>query len=123
MLRVLALVSLSSRIKPLLEMRLEALEHLFFDVFDVSKLAAMSHVRALNLYDKLLNQPSLFIFSNVGHRLRNGVQVSRLVLADAERTICQPAELARLQGEGATLLEALRGHRTYSNWRTKRPAF
>jgi hypothetical protein len=29
----LALVSLSSRIKPLLEMRLEALEHLFFYVF------------------------------------------------------------------------------------------
>jgi uncharacterized membrane protein len=34
---------------------------------------------------------------------------ARLVLADAERTICQPADLARLQSEGATLLEALAG--------------
>ena len=34
---------------------------------------------------------------------------ARLVLADAERTICQPAHLARLQSEGATLLEALAG--------------
>src|SRR6266478_8171742 len=33
----LALVSLSSRIKPLLEMCLEALEHLFFYVFDVGE--------------------------------------------------------------------------------------
>jgi hypothetical protein len=33
----LALVSLSSRIKPLLEMRLEALEHFFLNVFDVGE--------------------------------------------------------------------------------------
>jgi uncharacterized membrane protein len=32
---------------------------------------------------------------------------ARLVLADAERTICQPADLARLQSEGATVLDAL----------------
>ena len=36
---MVARVSLSSRIKPLLEMRLEALEHLFFYVFDVGELA------------------------------------------------------------------------------------
>jgi uncharacterized membrane protein len=34
---------------------------------------------------------------------------ARLVLADAERTICQSADLARLQSEGAILLEALAG--------------
>ena len=34
---------------------------------------------------------------------------ARLVLADAERTICQPADLARLQNEGETLLQTLAG--------------
>jgi hypothetical protein len=34
---------------------------------------------------------------------------ARLVLADAERTICQPADLAALQSEGETLLQALAG--------------
>jgi hypothetical protein len=34
---------------------------------------------------------------------------ARLVLADAERTICQPADLAPLQSEGETLLQALAG--------------
>jgi hypothetical protein len=41
-------------------LNLEALEHLFFDVFDVSKLAPTSYVRVfgrpLNLYDKLFHQ-------------------------------------------------------------------
>jgi len=39
------------------------LEHLFFDVFDVSELAPAGHIRALgrplNFYDKLLHQPQL----------------------------------------------------------------
>ena len=34
---------------------------------------------------------------------------ARLVLADAERTICQPADLAPLLSEGETLLQALAG--------------
>ena len=34
---------------------------------------------------------------------------ARLLLADAERTICQPADLAPLQSEGETLLQALAG--------------
>ena len=34
---------------------------------------------------------------------------ARLVLADAERTICQPADLALLQSEGETLLQTLAG--------------
>ena len=33
----------------------------------------------------------------------------RLVLADAERTICQPADLALLQSEGEILLQTLAG--------------
>jgi hypothetical protein len=44
-------------------LNLEALEHLFFDVFDVSELAPTTHVRvfgrALNLYDKLFHQLQL----------------------------------------------------------------
>jgi hypothetical protein len=36
-LQQFALILLSSRIKPLLEMHLEALEHLFFNVFDVGE--------------------------------------------------------------------------------------
>jgi hypothetical protein len=47
-----------SWIEPVLELNLEALEHLFFDV---SELAPTSHItvfrRALNLYDKLFHQP------------------------------------------------------------------
>jgi hypothetical protein len=50
-----------SGIKPALELSLEAPEHLFFDVFNVSELAPTGHVRvfgrALNLYDKLFDQP------------------------------------------------------------------
>jgi uncharacterized membrane protein len=41
---------------------------------------------------------------------------ARLVLADAERTICQPADLARLQKRGRDPSRGaggLRGHRTY----------
>jgi uncharacterized membrane protein len=34
---------------------------------------------------------------------------ARLLLADAERTICQPADLAPLQSEGETLIQALAG--------------
>jgi|SRR6516162_1430326 len=52
-----------SRVEPVLESNLEALEHLFFDVFDVSELAPPSHItlfrRALNLYDKLFHQSQL----------------------------------------------------------------
>src|SRR5271169_6582519 len=53
----------SSRIKPLFEMRLEALEHLFFNVFDVGELAPTSEVavfrRTLNLHDKFFHQALL----------------------------------------------------------------
>jgi len=63
-------------IEPVLESNLEALEHLFFAVFDVSELAPPSHItvfrRALNLYDKLFHQPQLvrvffpeMLFANV----------------------------------------------------------
>jgi hypothetical protein len=56
----LARISLSSRIKPLLEMRLEALEHLFFNVFDVSELTPTSHIAvfrcSLNLHNKFFHQ-------------------------------------------------------------------
>jgi hypothetical protein len=44
-------------------LKLEALEHLFFDVSDVSELPPTSQItivrRALNLYDKLFHQPQL----------------------------------------------------------------
>ena len=69
-----------SRIEPVLESNLEALEHLFFDVFDVSELAPTSHItvfrRALNLYDRLFHQPKLvrvffpeMLFANVSSLL------------------------------------------------------
>jgi hypothetical protein len=52
-----------SRIEPVVELSVEALEHLFFDVFDVSEPASAGHIRALgrplNFYDKLLHQPQL----------------------------------------------------------------
>jgi hypothetical protein len=52
-----------SRVEPVLELNLEALEHLFFDVFDIRELAPTTHVgvfrRALNLCDKLFHQPQL----------------------------------------------------------------
>ena len=41
------------------------------------------------------------------HRRQVLAAHARLVLADAERTICQPADLAPLQSEGETLLQAL----------------
>ena len=55
----LALVSLSSRIKPLLEMRLAALEHLFFNVFDVGEPVpyAHSHFPANKLEGQLVCEP------------------------------------------------------------------
>ena len=60
----------------MLEFSFEPLEHLFFDVFDVSELAPPSHItvfsRALNLYNKLFHQPQLIreifpemLFANV----------------------------------------------------------
>ena len=52
----LALVSLSSRIKPLLEMRLEALEHLFFYVFDVGEPVPTSDVAVFTVTLKLQNE-------------------------------------------------------------------
>ena len=52
--------SLSSRSKPLLEMCLKALEHLFLNVFDVSELAPTSHIAvfrcSLNLHNKFFHQ-------------------------------------------------------------------
>jgi hypothetical protein len=62
--------------EPVLELSFEALEHLFFDAFDVSELAPPSHItvfrRALNLYDKLFHQSQLvwvffpeMLFANV----------------------------------------------------------
>ena len=54
-----------SWIEPALELSFEALEHLFFDVFDVSELAPPSHItvvrRALNLYDKLFQLALLIL--------------------------------------------------------------
>jgi hypothetical protein len=50
-------------IEPLLELSLQTLEHLLFDVFDVSELAPTSDIRVisgtLNLYDKLFQQLQL----------------------------------------------------------------
>src|SRR6516225_9023389 len=65
-----------SWIEPVLESNFEALEHLFFYAFDVSKLTPPSHItafrRALNLYDKLFHQSQLvrvffpeMLFANV----------------------------------------------------------
>jgi hypothetical protein len=65
-----------SRIEPVLELNLEALEHFFLDVSDVSELPPTGHVtvvrRALNLYDKLFHQAQLIriffpetLFANV----------------------------------------------------------
>jgi hypothetical protein len=65
-----------SWIEPVLESNFEALEHFFFDVFDVNELAPPSHItvfrRALNLFDKLFHQPQLvrvffpeMLFANV----------------------------------------------------------
>jgi hypothetical protein len=65
-----------SWIEPFLELSLETLEHLFFDVFDVSELAPTSHVtvlgRPLKLYDELFHQSQLvrvffpqMLFANV----------------------------------------------------------
>jgi hypothetical protein len=52
----LALVSLSSRIKPLLEMRLEALEHIFFNVFDVGEPIPTSDIAVFTGTLKLQNE-------------------------------------------------------------------
>jgi hypothetical protein len=53
----------ASRIKPVLESSLETLEHLFFDVSDVSELTPTSQVAAfgwaLDLYNKLFDQRQL----------------------------------------------------------------
>ena len=55
--------SLSSRIEPFLEMSLEALEHLFFDVFDVGEPAPTSDIAVLrytlNVNDKFFHEFSL----------------------------------------------------------------
>ena len=63
------------RIEPVLKSDLESPEHLFFDVFDVSKLGPTSNIaafgRTLDLYDKLFHQPQLVrvlftqLFANV----------------------------------------------------------
>jgi hypothetical protein len=52
----LAHVPLSSRIKPLLEMRLEALEHLFFYVFDVGEPVPTSDIAVFTVTLKLQNE-------------------------------------------------------------------
>ena len=52
----LALISLSSRIKLLLEMRLEALEHLFFYVFDVGEPVPTSDIAFFTGTLKLQNE-------------------------------------------------------------------
>ena len=49
----LALISLSSRIKPLLKMRPEALEHFFFNVFDVGELVSASDIAVFTVTLKL----------------------------------------------------------------------
>jgi hypothetical protein len=54
---------LDSWIEPVLESSLETLEHLFFDMSDVSELAPTSWVtvfgKALDLYDKFFHQRQL----------------------------------------------------------------
>jgi hypothetical protein len=54
---------MSSRIKPLLKVHLESLEHLFFDVFDVGELAPTSDIAvftgALKLHNEFFHQPRL----------------------------------------------------------------
>jgi hypothetical protein len=50
------LLILSSRIKPLLEMRLEALEHLFFYVFDVGEPVPTSDIAVFTVTLKLQNE-------------------------------------------------------------------
>ena len=56
-----ALVYLSSRIEPLLEVHLKARKHLFFNVFDVGELAPTSDIAlfagALKLHNEFLHQP------------------------------------------------------------------
>jgi hypothetical protein len=58
----------ASRIKPVLESSLEALEHLFFDMSDVSELTPTSRVtvfwKVLDLHEKLFGQgqPVLVFF-------------------------------------------------------------
>jgi hypothetical protein len=65
-----------SGIEPVLESDLEPVEHLLFDVFDVSELGPTSNItafrRALDLHDKLFHQPQLvrvfcpqMLFANV----------------------------------------------------------
>jgi hypothetical protein len=53
----------TSRIKPLLEVHLEARKHLFFNVFDVGELAPPSDIAvfagALELHNEFLHQPQL----------------------------------------------------------------
>jgi hypothetical protein len=52
----LDLVPLSSRIKPLLEMCLEALDHLFFNVFDVGEPVPTSDIAVFTVTLKLQNE-------------------------------------------------------------------
>jgi hypothetical protein len=57
----LVLVSLSSRIKPLVEMSLEALEHLFLNVFDVGEPVPTSDIavlRTLKLPNEFFHVPA-----------------------------------------------------------------
>src|SRR4029077_2086992 len=54
----LALVSLGSRIKPLLEMRLEALEHLFFYAFDVGEEVPTSDIAVFTVTPKMNSSTS-----------------------------------------------------------------
>jgi hypothetical protein len=49
-------VLLSSRIKPLLEVRLEALEHLFFNAFDVGEPVPKSDIAVFTVTLKLQNE-------------------------------------------------------------------
>jgi hypothetical protein len=65
-----------SRIEPIFEVNLEALKHLFFNVFDVDELTPTSYIAvfrgALNLHNELFHQPQLvpvffpeMLFANV----------------------------------------------------------
>jgi hypothetical protein len=71
-----ALVSLNSRIKSLLEVRLETRKHLLFNVFYIGELAPTSDIAvfagALKLHNEFLHQPQLvpvffpeMLFANV----------------------------------------------------------
>ena len=82
-------------------MSLEALEHLFFDVFDIGELAPASHVAvfALNLHNEFFHQaqhlPVFFpemLFANVDGRKRQSAQKDSKITKRNQNWIPKPAQ-------------------------------